>query len=147
MHEISQLTFSSLHDKFKIVLFFNGEGQSRQRDKRVTCSALEPWISRNDIPLVILSAVMELMCCINKAMEEIVAWRAQAHLLVKKLAKRRCFRLTYGSGEHNALTFLYVHLKIARNIKVLVRGISSFLLFWILYPSVPVWLENKAVFL
>ena len=80
-------------------------------------------------------------------MEEIVAWRAAVDLLLEQFLQSLCLYLACRRREDDAFAFLYRHLEITRNVKVLVGSVSTFLLLGIFNAPIPVGLENKLVFL
>ena len=84
---------------------------------------------------------------IHQTVEEIVARRTVAHLLVKKFLQPCGLYLRCGGGKHDAFAFLDTHLKIAGHIEILVRCIAALLLLGILYAAIPVGHEDKLVFL
>ena len=72
VHELAQSAHGGLHHQFKVVLLIDGEGQSGQRDKGVSGSALEPGIAGEQIAVFLL-AFVELVGGVHEAVEEVVA--------------------------------------------------------------------------
>ena len=128
-------------------MLVDGEGETRQGDERVAGAALKPRIAGKEITVVVLLADMELVGGINETMEEIVAWCAALHFLLKQLRQLARLYLTRRSGKDDTLTFLYRHLEISRHVEILVRGVATFLLFRILDATIPVGIEDELVFL
>ena len=84
---------------------------------------------------------------IHQTVEEVVARRTIAHLLVEEFLQARSLDLTRRCCKHDALTFLNWHLEIAGHVEVLVRGIAALLFLRILHTAIPVGLEVELVLL
>ena len=119
-HKLAQCSSCRFHDEFEIVVLFNGKGESRQCDKGVAGTSLEPGIAGKNVALIFLRAVVELMGCIDQTMEEVVAGRTIAHLFVEQLFQPTRLNLRRRRCKDNAFAFLDVHLEIAGNIQVFV---------------------------
>ena len=147
LHELVITLHSGLHHQLEVIVFLDGECQTRQRDERVAGTALEPRITGNDVSVVVAFATMELMGSIDQTMEEIIAWRTLIHFLVEECLQTARFDFGCGSGKDDGLTLLDVHLEIAGNIEVLIGSIAALLLLGILHTTIPVGLEDEIILL
>ena len=87
------------------------------------------------------------MGCSHQAMIEVITGHAVSHLFVEELLQCTGLGSRRRSGEDDTLTLLDIHLEVARNIQVFVRGIATLLLLRILHTTIPVRLENELVLL
>ena len=132
LHKLVETARSCLHNKLEIVFLLNRECKTRQCDECIACTALEPRIAGKKIAFVLTCTVVELMSCINKTMEEVVARRTLVYFLIEETLQATSLAGRCRCGEHDSLALLDVHLEIARHIKVLVRSIATLLLLRIL---------------
>ena len=88
---------------------------------------------------------MELVSCRYKTVIEVVARNTICHLVIEHLLQCVGFGSRCGSSKNDALTFLDMHLEVARNIKVFIGSIATFLFFRILHTTIPVGLEDKLI--
>ena len=72
-HELVECAHGCLHYELEVVFLLDRERKTRQRDECVACAALEPRIAGEYVSLVFLCAVVELVRCVDEAVEEIVA--------------------------------------------------------------------------
>ena len=157
-HKFAQALLGGLHHQLEVVLLANGQRQTRQCNKGIAGTGLEPRITCQQIAVVFLvnllhSAAttmvteMELMGSSDQTMIEIVAGHAVGNLLVEDLLQRRRLNGRRRGSKDNALTFLDRHLEIAWNVEVLIRGIAALLLLRIFHATIPVGMENKLILL
>ena len=146
-HEFLISLHGSLHHQFKVVIFLYREGKTRQRDKCISRTALEPRITSQNVSVIIFLTTVELMGSIDKTMEEIVTRGSFCHFLIKKFLQCTGLDFRCRCSKDYALTFLDWHLKITRYIKVLIGSIATLLLLRILHTTIPVWGKNKLILL
>ena len=73
-----------MHHKFEVVLLLNSQCESGQRDECIACTAFEPRVSGEQESLVVGQSLVELVCCIHEAVEEVVARIAFLNFLFKQ---------------------------------------------------------------
>ena len=56
-HELLQGLLSSSHDLLKLIQLIHAQGQARQGDEEVACTALEPGITSQDVVVFALMVV------------------------------------------------------------------------------------------
>ena len=134
----------SFHHTLKLSHFINSQCQPRKSNKHITGTAFKPGIAGKNIRLLVLF-VEELMSCIYQAMLKIITRGAFFHFLFKGLLQRSCTCFRNTSRKYNAFTLLDIYFKIPRNIEILIKVVTSFLFFRILYTTIPVRLEMKLI--
>ena len=147
LHKLIVSAHGSLHDQLKVIVLPNRERKTRKRNECITGTALEPWITGKDIAVIILLTTMELMSSIDQTMEEVVARRTLVNLCVKKFLQATGLDFRSSCRKDDSLALLDTHFEISWNIEVFIRSITSLLLLWIFYSTIPVWAEFKLVLL
>ena len=118
-HKLAVAFLCRVHYFLEILLLVDTQGKSRQCNEGVSCPALEPRITGEQIIFRPILLVVELVCRIHEAVEEVVAWCTVVNFLLEKTCQSVSLYFRSGSGEHDAFAFLDVHLEISGHVEVL----------------------------
>jgi hypothetical protein len=90
--------------------------------------------------------VMKLMSRVFQTMIKAIARRTVIHFMLKYLFQLISRHIGYSSGKDHAFTFLYIYLKKAGYIEVLVKVVPAPAL-WVFNTPIPIGLKMKSFFL
>ena len=142
----------------EIVLLSYGQRQTRQGNKCVAGTSLEPGVTCQQVTIVTIVkmicrtttttiAEVELVGSSQETVIEIVTRLSNVDFLLKERLQRRTLNLLGRCSKDDTLTLLDSHLEIAGYIEVFVGSIATLLLLGVLYAAIPIWSEDELVFL